>query len=324
MKQQSLASLTYEWMKKRTKREIFLNEMERVMPWERLEALIEPHYPKVGKGRPPRGLKVMLRIYCLQQWYGLSDPGVEEALYDMESMRRFAGLELGEDVIPDETTVLNFRHLLEEHNLASAVFESVKAYLGEQGLLLSGGSIVDATIIHAPSSTKNQRRERDPEIPSGAQVSSTKKGNTWHFGMKAHISVDANSGLVHTVGVTTARDHDNSVISELIREDDRAIFGDKGYASDQTKRAARQAHVYWAVWDKAKRNRKLSGSQCKRNKKHASVRAKVEHVFRVLKCQFGYRKTRYKGLAKNASQVFSLMALANLYQARGQLLAMAG
>lgn len=318
MKQQSLASLTYEGMKKRTKREKFLNEMEQVVPWARLEQLIEPHYPRVGKVRPPRGLKVMLRIYCLQQWYGLSDPGVEEALYDMESMRRFVGLELGEDAIPDETTVLNFRHLLEAHNLTSAVFEAVKAYLGEQGLLLSGGSIVDATIVHSPSSTKNQRKERDPEM------SSTKKGNTWHFGMKAHISVDVHSGLVHTVGVTTASDHDNSVIGELIREDDRAVFGDKGYASDKTKRAARQAGVYWAVLDKAKRNRKLSGSQRKRNQKHASVRAKVEHVFRIVKCQFSYRKTRYKGLAKNAAQVFSLMALANLYQAREALLNVAG
>lgn len=318
MKQQSLASLTYEGMKKGTKREKFLKEMEQVVPWDRLEKLIEPYSPCVGKGRPPKGLKVMLRIYCLQQWYGLSDPGVEEALYDMESMRRFVWLELGEDAIPDETTVLNFRHLLEEHNLTSAVFESVKAYLGEQGLLLSGGSIVDATIIHAPSSTKNQKKERDPEM------SSTKKGNMWHFGMKAHISVDANSGLVHTVGVTTASNHDNSVIGELIREDDRAVFGDKGYASDQSKRAARKAGVYWAVLDKAKRNRKLSAAQRKKNKKHASIRAKVEHVFRTIKCQFGYRKTRYKGLAKNAAQVFSLMALANLYQARGQLLAMAG
>ena len=318
MKQQSLASLTYEGMKKRTKREKFLQEMERVVPWERLERLIEPHYTKVGKGRPPRGLKVMLRIYCLQQWYGLSDPGVEEALYDMESMRRFAGLELGEDAIPDETTALNFRHLLEEHGLTSAIFEAIKGYLGDQGLLLSGGSIVDATIIHAPSSTKNRKKERDPEMGS------TKKGNNWYFGMKAHISVDANSGLVHTVGITTASDHDNSVIGELIREDDRAVFGDKGYASDQAKRAARQAGVYWAVLDKAKRNRKLSATQRKKNKKHASVRAKVEHVFRIVKCQFGYRKARYKGLAKNAAQVFSLMALANLYQARRQLLVAAG
>lgn len=200
-------------------------------------------------------------------------------------------------------------------SLTGAVFEAVKAYLTEQGLLLAGGSIVDATIIHAPPSTKNQAKQRDPEM------SSTKKGNTWHpsamlrtgFGMKAHISLDAHSGLVHTVGVTTASDHDNSVIGELIREGDRAVFGDKGYYSDQTKRAARQAGVYWAVLDKAKRNKKL-----------ASVRAKVEHVFRIVKCQFGYRKARYKGLAKNAAQVFSLMALANLYQARGALLAAAG
>jgi transposase, IS5 family len=318
MKQQSLASLTYEGMKKRTKRERFLDEMERVVPWDRLLKLIGPHYPRAGRGRQPMGLKVMLRIYCLQQWYGLSDPGAEEALYDSESMRRFVGLELGEDAIPDETTILNFRHLLEQHNLTGAVFEAVKAYLTEQGLLLAGGSIVDATIIHAPPSTKNQAKQRDPEM------SSTKKGNTWHFGMKAHISVDAHSGLVHTVGVTTASDHDNSVIGELIREGDRAVFGDKGYYSDQTKRAARRAGVYWAVLDKAKRNKKLSATQRKRNKKHASVRAKVEHVFRIVKCQFGYRKARYKGLDKNAAQVFSLMALANLYQARGALLAAAG
>jgi IS5 family transposase len=268
----------------------------------------------------------MLRVYCLQQWYGLSDPGVEEALYDRESMRRFAGLELGGDAIPDEATIMNFRHLLEEHHLTSAVFEPVKACLGEQGLLLSGGGIVDATLIHAPPSTKNQRKERDPEM------SSTKKGSSWYFGMKAHISVDANSGLVHTVGITTASGHDNSVIGELVREDDRAVFGDKGYAGDKAKRAARQAGVYWAVLDKAKRNRKLSGTQRKRNKKHASARARVEHIFRIVKpvlsvaegCQFGYRKVRYKGLAKNAAQVFSLMALADVYQARGQLLAVAG
>jgi transposase, IS5 family len=318
MKQQSLASLTYEGMKKRTKRGKFLSEMEQVIPWERLLKLIEPHYPKAGKGRQPMGLNVMLRIYCLQQWYGLSDPGAEEALYDMESMRRFAGLELGEDVIPDETTILNFRHLLEQHNLTNAVFEAVKAYLTEQGLLLAGVSIVDATIIHAPPSTKNQAKQRGPE------TGSTKKGNTWHFGLKAHISVDANSGLIHTVGITTASDHDSGVIGELVREDDRAVFGDKGYYNDQIKQAARRAGVYWAVLDEVKRNRKLSASQRKRNKKHASVRAKVEHVFRIVKCQFGHRKTRYKGIAKNAAQVFSLMALANLYQARGALLAVAG
>lgn len=318
MKQLSFASLTYASKKKQTKRERFLHEMDQVVPWERLINLIEPHYPRAGKGRTPMPLEVMLRIYCLQQWYGLSDPAAEESLYDIESMRRFAGLELGEDAIPDETTILKFRHLLEKHQLTDALFVEVKAYLQDQGLLLAGGSIVDATIIHAPSSTKNKDKQRDPEM------SSTKKGNTWHFGMKAHIGVDAKSGLIHTVGVTTAKTHDAKVIDQLIREDDEAIFGDKGYVNEKLKAAARQAGVYWAVLEKAKPKKKLSSSQRNRNKKHASVRAKVEHVFRIIKCQFGYRKTRYRGIEKNGAQVFTLMALANLYQVRGKLLHGAG
>ncbi len=318
MKQLTFATLAYENKKKLTKREKFLNEMEVAVPWDRLLKVCEPYYPKVGKGRKPMPLETMLRIYFLQQWYGLSDPAAEETLYDIESMRRFAGLELGEDPIPDETTILNFRHLLEDHNLTSKIFEDVKAYLEEKGLLLSGGSIVDATIIHAPSSTKNKDKKRDPEM------SSTKKGNTWHFGMKAHISVDAKSGLIHTVGVTTAKTHDAKVTDKLIREDDEAIFGDKGYVSDKLKKAARKAGVYWAVLDKAKPNKKLSATQKKRNKKHSSVRAKVEHPFRIMKCQFGYRKTRYRGIKKNAAQVFSLMALANLYQVRHQIMMQAG
>jgi IS5 family transposase len=318
MKQLSFTSLVYENKKKLTKREKFLNEMETVVPWSRALKLIEPHYPQSGKGRKPMPLETMLRIYFLQQWYGLSDPAAEESLYDIESMRRFAGLELGEDAIPDETTILNFRHLLEKHKLTSAIFEDVKAYLEEQGLLLAGGSIVDATIIHAPSSTKNKAKKRDPEM------SSTKKGNTWHFGMKAHISVDAQSGLIHTVGITTAKTHDAKVTDQLIRENDKALFGDKGYVSDKLKKAARKAGVYWAVLDKAKPKKKLSATQKKRNKKHASVRAKVEHPFRIIKCQFGYRKTRYRGLQKNATQIFSLMALANLYQARHRLMMQAG
>ena len=318
MKQLSFASLTYEHKKKQTKREKFLNEMEQVVPWARLLNLIEPYYPKAGKGRRPMPLEVMLRIYFLQQWYGLSDPAAEESLYDIESMRRFAGLELGDDAIPDETTILNFRHLLEKHHLTSDIFEDVKVYLQEQGLLLAGGSIVDATIIHAPSSTKNKEKKRDPEM------SSTKKGNTWHFGMKAHISVDVHSGLIHTVGVTTAKTHDAKVISQLIREDDRAIFGDKGYVNEKLKKAARKAGVYWAVMEKAKPKKKLSSTQNKRNKKHASIRSKVEHPFRIIKCQFGYRKTRYRGIQKNGAQVFSLMALANLYHVRRKLLAPTG
>jgi IS5 family transposase len=310
LKQQSFSSLEQSHKKKRTKREIFLGEMDVVVPWARLEALIAPHYTKPRKGRPQMPLVVMLRIYFLQQWYGLSDPGVEEALYDMHSMRDFTGLNLAHDAIPDETTILNFRHLLEAHNLTEAVFGAVSEYLEEQSLLMRGGTIMDATLIAASPSTKNKSAKRDPDM------SQTKKGNQWYFGMKAHIGVDAKSGLVHTVKTTTAKVHDARMTDDLIRSDDAVIFGDKGYVSDKRKRVARADGVLWAVKDKRKRGRTLSSSQKKRNRKHGTVRAKVEHVFRVIKCQFGYRKARYRGLAKNAAQMFSLMALANLYLVR--------
>jgi len=313
MKQRSFSSLEQAHKKKRTKREVFLSEMEAVGPWSRLEALIAPHYTKPRKGRPQMPLGVMLRIYFLQQWYGLSDPGAEEALYDMHSMRDFAGLDLARDVIPDETTILNFRHLLERHTLTEALFGAVSAYLEERSLLMRGGTIMDATLIAASPSTKNKSNKRSPDM------SQTKKGNQWYFGMKAHIGVDAKSGLIHTVKTTTAKVHDAKMTDDLVRGDDTAIFGDKGYVSDKRKRAARANGVLWAVKDKRKRGRVLSSSQKKRNRKHGAVRAKVEHVFRVLKCQFGYRKTRYRGLAKNEAQMFSLMALANLYLARGHL-----
>ena len=313
MKQQSFSSLEHAHKKKRTKREVFLGEMDAVVPWARLEALISPHYIKPRKGRPQMPLSVMLRIYFLQQWYGLSDPGAEEALYDMHSMRDFAGLDLAQDAIPDETTILNFRHLLERHHLTEALFEAVSGYLEKQSLLMRGGTIMDATLIAASPSTKNRSARRDPDM------SQTKKGNQWYFGMKAHIGVDANSGLVHTVKTTTAKVHDAKMSGDLIRTDDRAVFGDKGYVSDKRKRAARANGTLWAVKDKRKRGRVLSSSQKKRNRKHGAVRAKVEHVFRVIKCQFGYRKVRYRGLAKNAAQMFALMALANLYLARREL-----
>lgn len=310
MKQQSFSSLEQAHKKKRTKREVFLGEMEAAVPWARLEALIAPHYTKPRKGRPQMPFGVMLRTYFLQQWYGLSDPGAEEALYDMHSMRAFAGLDLAHDAIPDETTILNFRHLLEAHNLTEALFDTVSDYLEERSLLMRGGTIMDATLIAAPPSTKNKTNKRDPDM------SQTKKGSQWYFGMKTHIGVDARSGLVHTVKTTTAKVHDARMTDDLIREDDRAVFADKGYVSDKRKRAARADGILWAVKDKRKRGRILSASQKKRNRKHGAVRAKVEHVFRVIKCQFGYRKTRYRGLAKNAAQIFSLMALANLYLAR--------
>ena len=313
--QLSFASLDYAAKKKRTKRDVFLSEMAAIVPWIKLEAVVEPHYPKLGPqgGRRPFPLPTMLRIYCLQQWYNLSDPGAEEALYDSQSMRGFAGLDLGLDAIPDETTILNFRHLLERHDLTKAIFATVAEHLSAKGELLRGGTIVDATLIAASPSTKNKEQKRDPEM------SSSKKGNQWYFGMKTHIGVDAESGLVHTAGVTTGKVHDAKVMANLIREDDTAVYGDKGYASDKKERAAKDAGVKWRVKAKAKPGRELTKRQRATNKRHGKVRAKVEHVFRVLKCQFGYRKVRYRGIAKNGAQVFSLLALANLYLVRGRL-----
>jgi IS5 family transposase len=313
--QLSFASLDFAAKKKRTKRDVFLAEMSAVVPWLELSALIEPHYPKMGPrgGRRPFPLAVMLRIYCLQQWYSLSDPGAEEALYDIQSMRAFAGVELGRDAIPDETTILNFRYLLERHHLTKAIFDGVAEHLAAKGELLRGGTIVDATLIAASPSTKNEAQKRDPEMTQ------SKKGNQWFFGMKAHVGVDAESGLVHTAGVTTGKVHDAKVMANLIREDDTAVYGDKGYASDEKKRAAEAAGVLWAVNEKAKPGRALTSRQRARNRRFGRVRAKVEHVFRVLKCQFGYRKVRYRGLVKNAAQVFALLALANLYLVRRRL-----
>jgi IS5 family transposase len=313
MSQLSFATLDHRNKKKQTKRERFLAEMDCVVPWATLLGLIEPHYPKAGNGRRPYPIAVMLRIYFLQQWYQLSDPGAEEALYDIQSMRAFAGLELGRDAIPDETTILNFRHLLEANDLTKAIFEAVRAHLEYKGALLRGGTIMDATLIAASPSTKNKDGRRDPEM------SQSKKGNQWYFGMKAHIGVDARSGLVHTAGVTTGKIHDAKVMDNLIREDDRAVFADKGYVNEKKKRAARAAGVFWGVKEKRKQKRQLSSSQKKRNARTGPIRAKVEHVFRVLKCQFGYRKVRYRGIEKNGAQVFALLALANLFLARRQL-----
>jgi IS5 family transposase len=315
MDQLSFASLDWAAKKKCTKREVFLAEMAAVVPWAKLEAVIERHYPKIGPqgGRRPFPLQVMLRIYCLQQWYGLSDPGAEEALYDMHSMRAFAGLELGRDAVPDESTILNFRHLLERHALTEAIFSAVAEHLEARGEMLRGGTIVDATLIAASPSTKNKAGKRDPEMRS------SKKGNQWYFGMKAHVGVDAESGLVHTAGMTTGSVHDAKVMHHLIREDDTAVYGDKGYVSEERKRAAKAAGVLWAVKEKARPGRKLTARQRARNRRFGKIRAKVEHIFRVVKCQFGYRKVRYRGIAKNGAQMLSLFALANLYLARRRL-----
>lgn len=314
MKQISFASVTYSHKKITTKREKFLNEMDQVVPWQRWLEIIEPYYPKKGKGRPPMPMESMLRIYCLQQWYALSDPGVEEALYDIESMRRFARLELGEDPLPDETTILNFRRMIEDHNLSDQLFNDVNHYLATQGIRLSQGSMVDATIIQSPSSTKNQEKKRDEDMRS------TRKGKQYYFGLKLHIGTDVNSHVVHSATVTSANEADINELPNLLREDDQVVFADAGYTSDRYKRGSRALGISWKVNDKRKPKKNLSVSQKKRNRQNSSVRARVEHIFRVIKCQFSYRKTRYKGLEKNRVQLLSLLSLTNLYLQRGHLM----
>jgi len=300
---------------KTLKCERFLNEMKRVVPWEQLAQLIEPHYPRGIGGRPSQPLVRMLKVHCLQQWFALSDPAAEEAIYDRASFQRFLDLDLLSDAVPDETTILNFRHLLERHQLAAALFDRIGEHLHEQGLEVKSGRIVDATLIAAASSTKNQTRQRDPEM------SSTQKGGQWYFGMKAHISVDAATGIVTRVATSTAKVHDHQKLGALLTGDERAVIADKGYSDQGQKKAARAKGLFWGVLDRAVRGKALSGKQAARNRQLASVRAKVEHPFQVLKCQWGYVKARYRGLAKNASQLHLLFGLINLYRQRRHLLA---
>ena len=287
-----------------------------MVPWEELSGVIEPYYLVARTGRKAKELGLMLRIYCLQQWFGMSDPGMEEAIYDRGSFQRFLGMDLLSDSVPDETTILNFRHLLEEHGLTEKLFERINGRLEKKGLLMKRGSIVDATLIAAPKSTKNENRQRDPEM------SSTKKGNNWHFGMKASVGVDAESGLVHHLEATTASVHDKKVMGKVLHGEEKAIFGDKGYVRDTDKREARKKGIYYGVLDKARRGQALSGSQKQQNRKLSSIRAKVEHPFQIIKCQWHYLKARYRGLKKNASQLFMLFGLVNLYRVRRKLLLM--
>ena len=315
-RQASFADLEYASKKRQTRREVFLNEMVAVVPWSALLARLEPHYPKSGRrGRQPMALDSMLRIYCAQNWFNLSDRQMEDALYEIESLRRFCGFGSVTEALPDETTILNFRHFLEEHDLTTAMLDEINTHLKARGLLVSKGSMVDATIIHAPSSTKNQDKARDPEMHQ------TKKGNQWYFGMKIHVGADVDSGAVHSVEVTAANEADITMLPKLLRPEDEVIFADAGYNSDEYKRGSRKLRLRWCVQDKRKSGRNLSSSQKKRNRKWSSIRARVEHVFRVIKRQFGFTKTRYRGLAKNAAQVNMLVGLANVYMLRGRLMA---
>jgi len=314
MKQITLATAGFERYAKTTRRAAFLAEMDRVVPWAELCALVEPVYPRPGNGRPPVGLERMLRIYFLQQWFNLSDPAVEEALYESISMRQFVGIDLGREPVPDETTVCKFRHLLERHELGRALFEEVHRHLAAQGLKVSTGTIVDATIINAPSSTKNKDKARDPEMHQ------TKKGNQWYFGMKAHVGVDSKTKIIHTVAATPANVADSTVLPDLLHGKETRVWGDQAYrgqgevihecapkAKDFTNRRYKHRGVVDEV-EKAK------------NRTKSRVRAKVEHSIGVIKRVFGFAKVRYRGLAKNANRLFVTCALANLFMARGHLL----
>jgi IS5 family transposase len=316
------ADLGLNLSRKKTRKREFLEEMTRVVPWKDLAALIEPHYPKGKTGRPPMGLEVMLRVHLLQQWFGLSDPAMEEALHDVPLYREFAGLEGPMRRLPDESTILRFRHLLEKHNLGDAILATVNVILQRHGLMLKTGTVVDATLISAPSSTKNESGERDPEMHQ------TKKGNQWYFGMKAHVGTDAESGLVHTVVGTAANVNDVTQGHDLLHGDEEIVFADAGYQG-----AMKRPEATGVQWHVAMRPGKRRALDMKRKsdrlieeaeKLKASVRAKVEHAFRVIKLQFGFTKVRYRGLAKNTAQLKTLFALSNLWMVRRKLTTVMG
>ena len=314
--QPTFADLEFENKKRKTRREKFLERMDELIPWGLLEERIRPYYPKAGGGRRPYPLSVMLRVHCVQLFYNLSDPGMEDLLYEAESVRRFVGLRLS-DPLPDESTILHFRHLLERSELGRRLFEEINGHLEAQGLRLREGTIVDATIIEAPSSTKNRSGERDPEM---RQV---KKGNQYHFGMKLHIGVDAKTGLVHSLATTSANVHDVTQANWLLHGEESQVWGDAGYTGVQKREENQELGVVWQIALKPGQRRKLEpGSpeawmeRCK-----ASIRAKVEHPFLDVKGLFGYAKVRYRGLVKNTERVALLLGLSNLKRAQRLLAA---
>ena len=322
MKQMSLGESGYERKTKRTRKREFLDEMNLVVPWAELVTLIAPHAPAPGAkgGRPPFAVETMLRIHFLQQWFNLSDPAMEEALYDTALFREFAGLDMGEDHLPDESTILRFRHLLERHQLSLQLLATVNATLTAKGLLLKSGTVVDATLIAAPSSTKNSSGERDPEMHQ------TKKGNQWHFGMKAHIGVDADSGLVHTVIGTAANVNDVTQAGALVHGQESDVFADAGYQGVSKREETQHVEANWHVAMRPGKRKALDKATPmgavldKLEHVKASIRAKVEYPFRVIKRQFGHAKVRYRGLAKNTAQLHTLFALSNLWMVRRPLL----
>ena len=320
MEQMSLASTGFELVTKRTRKREFLDEMNLVIPWSELLALIAPHAPAGKTGRPPFATEVMLRIHLLQQFFGHSDPAMEEALHDIPLYREFARLDAGITRLPDESTILRFRHLLEEHQLGPQILATVNARLIERGLMLKTGTVVDATLIAAPSSTKNDQGQRDPEMHQ------TKKGNQWHFGMKAHIGVDADSGLVHTVVGTAANVNDVTQASALVHGEESDVFADAGYQGVAKREETQGIEANWHVAMRPGKRRVLDKAtpmgRVLDELEHvkARIRAKVEHPFRVIKRQFGFVKVRYRGLMKNTAQLHTLFALSNLWMARHRLM----
>jgi transposase, IS5 family len=314
MKQQTFASQSsFEKYGRKSRRELFLDEMEAVVPWAELEALVEPHYPKAGNGRRPVGLSILLRTYFMQQWFNLSDPGVEEAFYESATLRRFAGVDLGVAPAPDETTVLRFRHLLEQHDLGGAMLDAVNLHLEAKGIRIATGTIVDATIIHAPSSTRNEKKERDPAMHQ------TRKGKQWYFGLKAHIGVDSKEGTVHSVATSAANVSDVHRLPDLLHGEERKVWGDGGYQgqTQAIQQAAPKAQDMTCKRTKFKHY--VDEVAKKKNTTKSKVRAKVEHVFRILKRVFGFDKVRYRGIAKNHHRLCANFALINLYLHRKRL-----
>ena len=324
MKQISFSEVEFEGKKRTTRREVFLSEMEKVTPWAEVLGVIGPHYPKGKRGRPPVGLERMLRVYLVQQWYGLSDEGVEDAITDSQALRAFVRIDLSRESAPDATTLLQFRHLLEKHDLTKKLFEAINGKLSAAGLMMREGTIADATIIAAPPSVKNEAKARDPEMHQ------TKKGNQWYFGMKAHIGVDAESGLVHTVVGTAANVGDVTQTAQVLHGDEKTVYLDAGYTGVEKREDLKEREIDWQVAMKRGKlkavpeDRVLGQLLRKLESVKASIRSKVEHPFHIVKNLFHFRKVRYKGLAKNTAQLHTLFGLANLMIAKRRLLALNG
>jgi IS5 family transposase len=314
MKQLTFSAKGFDRYSKTTRRAAFLSEMEQIVPWADMFALIEPFYPKVGNGRPPYGLERMLRIYFLQQWFNLSDPGVEDALYDSATMRDFAGIDLGREPAPDETTICRFRHLLEAHDLGRRLFEEVHRHLEANGLKVSTGTIVDATIIHAPSSTKNADQARDPDMRQ------TRKGNQWYFGMKAHIGVDSKTKIIHSAAATPANVADCHLLPDLLHGEETRVWGDQAYRGQKSVIIELAPRAKDFTNRRYRQNGVVDERERAKNRTKSKVRARVEHAFFVIKRVFGFARVRYRGLDKNAHRLFVTCALANLFMARRHLL----